>query len=84
MKEFAYKLIKGIARKDIPRDKRDIVNDLIALKIVSDGKIIKLNYSIDFTISPTLSIIKPKIESAFLIQILNLLRLFGIFLYHSR
>jgi ribonuclease R len=42
LKEFAYKLIKGIARKDIPRDKRDIVNDLIALKIVSDGKIIKL------------------------------------------
>ena len=42
MKEFAYKLIQGIDRKDIPRDKRDIINDLIALRIVSDGKIIKL------------------------------------------
>jgi ribonuclease R len=42
MKEFAYKLVKGIDRKDIPRDKRDIINDLIALGIVSDGKIIKL------------------------------------------
>ena len=42
MKEFAYKLIQGISRKDIPRDKRDIINDLIALKIVTDGKIIKL------------------------------------------
>ena len=42
MKEFAYKLIQGINTKDIPRDKRDIVNDLLALRIVSDGKIIKL------------------------------------------
>jgi len=42
MKEFAYKLVKGIARKDIPRDKRDIVNDLISLGVLSDGKIIKL------------------------------------------
>ena len=42
MKEFAFKLAKGINRKDIPRDKRDIINDLIALGIVSDGKIIKL------------------------------------------
>ena len=42
MKEFAYKLIQGIERKDIPRDKRDIINDLIALRVVSDGKIIKL------------------------------------------
>ncbi|MEO1927857.1 MAG: ribonuclease R family protein, partial [Nautiliaceae bacterium] len=42
MKEFAYKLVMGIASKDIPRDKRDIVNDLIALGVVSDSKIIKL------------------------------------------
>ncbi len=42
MKEFAYKLVKGILRKDIPRDKKDLINDLIALKIISDGKIIKL------------------------------------------
>jgi len=42
VKEFAYKLIQGINTKDIPRDKRDIVNDLLALRIVSDGKIIKL------------------------------------------
>ncbi len=42
MKEFAYKLVTGIASKDIPRDKRDIVNDLIALGVVSDSKIIKL------------------------------------------
>ena len=42
MKEFAFKLAQGINRKDIPRDKRDVLNDLIALKIVSDGKIIKL------------------------------------------
>jgi ribonuclease R len=42
LKEFAYKLVQGIASKDIPRDKRDIVNDLIALRIVSDSKIIKL------------------------------------------
>ncbi|WP_456470510.1 ribonuclease R family protein [Caminibacter sp.] len=42
MKEFAYKLVKGIDRKDIPRDKRDIVNDLIALGIVTDGKIVQL------------------------------------------
>ncbi len=42
MKEFAYKLVQGVASKDIPRDKRDIVNDLIALRIVSDSKIIKL------------------------------------------
>ena len=41
MKEFAYKLIKGIPLKDVPRDKRDIVNDLIALRIVSDSKVIK-------------------------------------------
>jgi len=42
LKEFAYKLVQGIASKDVPRDKRDIVNDLIALRIVSDSKIIKL------------------------------------------
>lgn len=42
MKEFAYKLLKGIDRKDIPRDKRDIVNDLIVLGIVTNGKILKL------------------------------------------
>jgi len=42
LKEFAYKLVQGVASKDIPRDKRDIVNDLIALRIVSDSKIIKL------------------------------------------
>ena len=42
MKEFAYKLAKGIARKDIPRDKREVVNDLLALKIVSYSKEIKL------------------------------------------
>jgi ribonuclease R len=42
MKEFAYKLAKGIDRKDIPRDKRDIINDLIALGIVTDGKVIQL------------------------------------------
>jgi len=42
LKEFAYKLVQGVASKDIPRDKRDIVNDLVALRIVSDSKIIKL------------------------------------------
>jgi len=42
LKEFAYKLVQGVASKDIPRDKRDIINDLIALRIVSDSKIIKL------------------------------------------
>ncbi|WP_456480612.1 ribonuclease R family protein [Nautilia sp.] len=42
MKEFAYKLVQGIASKDIPRNKRDIINDLIALRIVTDSKIIKL------------------------------------------
>ena len=42
MKEFIYKLVKGVKRKDIPRDKRDIINDLIALKIISDSKILKL------------------------------------------
>jgi len=42
LKEFVYKLVKGIDRKDIPRDKRDIINDLIALGIVSSGKVIKL------------------------------------------
>ena len=42
MKEFAYKLIKGILLKDIPRDKKDIVNNLISLRIVSDSKVIKL------------------------------------------
>ena len=42
MKEFAYKLVKGILRKDVPRDKRDIVNDLIALGVLSDSKVIKL------------------------------------------
>jgi ribonuclease R len=42
LKEFIYKLTKGIDRKDIPRDKRDLVNDLIAFKIVTNGKIIKL------------------------------------------
>ena len=42
MKEFAYKLVQGVASKDVPRDKRDIINDLIALRIVSDSKIIKL------------------------------------------
>ncbi len=45
MKEFVFKLVKGIERKDIPRDKKDIINDLIALGIVSDGKIIKLKSS---------------------------------------
>ncbi|WP_024790929.1 MULTISPECIES: VacB/RNase II family 3'-5' exoribonuclease [unclassified Lebetimonas] len=42
MREFIYKLIKGIDRKDIPRDKRDIVNDLLTLKIVTNKKTIKL------------------------------------------
>jgi ribonuclease R len=42
LKEFIYKLIKGIDRKDIPRDKRDLINDLIAFRIVTNGKIIKL------------------------------------------
>ncbi len=42
MKEFAFKLVQGIQRKDIPRDKRDIINDLIALGIVTDGEVIKL------------------------------------------
>ena len=42
MKEFLYKLVKGISRKDIPRDKRDLVNDLSALRVLSNGKIIKL------------------------------------------
>jgi len=42
LKEFVYKLIKGIARKDIPRDKKDIVNDLLALGALTDGKIIQL------------------------------------------
>ncbi len=45
MKEFVFKLVKGIDRKDIPRDKRDILNDLIALGVVTDGKIIKLKSS---------------------------------------
>ena len=42
MKEFLYKLVKGIPRKDIPRDKRDLVNDLLALRVLSNGKIVKL------------------------------------------
>jgi ribonuclease R len=42
LREFIYKLIKGIDRKDIPRDKRDIVNDLISFKIVTNKKTIKL------------------------------------------
>ncbi len=42
MKEFAYKLVRGIASKDIPRDKRDLVNDLISLKILTSSKTIKL------------------------------------------
>ncbi len=42
MKEFAYKLLKGIERKDIPRDKRELVEDLLYLGVLSDGKIIKL------------------------------------------
>jgi ribonuclease R len=42
LKEFIFKLIKGIDRKDIPRDKRDLINDLIAFKIVTNGKIIKI------------------------------------------
>jgi len=42
VKEFAYKLIQGIERKDIPRDKRDIINDLLALKIITSGKKIKI------------------------------------------
>ncbi len=42
MKEFVFKLVKGILRKDIPRDKRDIVNDLIALGVLENSKIIKL------------------------------------------
>jgi len=42
LKEFAYKLVKGVLSKDIPRDKRDIVNDLIALKILTSTKLIKL------------------------------------------
>ena len=45
MKEFVFKLVKGIDRKDIPRDKRDILNDLIALGVVTDGKIIKFKSS---------------------------------------
>jgi len=45
VKEFVFKLVKGIDRKDIPRDKRDILNDLIALGVVTDGKIIKLKSS---------------------------------------
>ncbi|QCT94283.1 VacB/RNase II family 3'-5' exoribonuclease [Caminibacter mediatlanticus TB-2] len=42
MKEFVFKLVKGLARKDIPRDKRDIINDLIALGILENGQILKI------------------------------------------
>jgi len=42
MKEFLYKLVRGISRKDVPRDKRDLINDLLALKVLNNGKIIKL------------------------------------------
>ncbi len=42
MREFAYKLVKGILRKDIPRDKRDVINDLISLGVVTNGEVIKL------------------------------------------
>jgi ribonuclease R len=42
LKEFIYKLTKGIDRKDIPRDKRDLINDLVSFRIVTNGKIVKL------------------------------------------
>jgi ribonuclease R len=45
MKEFVFKLIKGIDRKDVPRDKRDIINDLLALGVLKDGKIIQIKSS---------------------------------------
>jgi ribonuclease R len=37
-----FKLTRGILRKDIPRDKRNLVNDLITLGIVENGKVVKL------------------------------------------
>ena len=44
MKEFALKLIKGIAQKDIPREYIPLVDDLIRKKILKvDGKIVKLS-----------------------------------------
>ncbi len=44
MKEFALKLIRGIAQKDIPREHIPLVDDLIRKKILKvDGKIVKLS-----------------------------------------
>ena len=44
MKEFLLKLIRGIEKKDIPRDYIPLVDDLIRHKILKvDGKIVKLS-----------------------------------------
>ena len=42
MKEFVYKLVQGIEKKDIPRNKKKIIKDLTFLGIVSNKNIIKL------------------------------------------
>ena len=46
-------------------------NDIAIGRVASIGKVIKLKYDTRFTISPTLSIIKSKNESNYLIQILK-------------
>ncbi|BCD67837.1 ribonuclease R family protein [Nitratiruptor sp. YY09-18] len=44
MKEFLLKLIRGIEKKDIPREHLPLVDDLIRHKILKiDGKIVKLS-----------------------------------------
>jgi len=45
--------------------------DLAIGRVASIGKIVKLQTSIDYTISPTLSVIKPKINSEYLRHVLR-------------
>ena len=40
---FALKLLQGIHQKDIPRDKREIVNELLSFNILQKRKLLKLD-----------------------------------------
>lgn len=42
MREFALKLLQGIHLKDVPRDKKDIVNELISLHILKNRKFLQI------------------------------------------
>ena len=43
MIEFALKLLQGVHQKDVPRDKKELVNELLSLNILQKRKLLKLD-----------------------------------------